>query len=213
MPDARKGKVMINPRVSILSSLCLILASCSPHSEEVAEPDNTSLNRDEYASEPIHNETEKNENERLVVSETDAGEFILRLISEKSVYESGEPIQLTGKLQYKGEKDELEIIHVESPLYFELLEIERGADLLYHPSNELEETTVLKQNEWYEEDYIKRISYSEVDEHVDFFQSFMEEPGFPPGEYEVELRADFAILQEEQPITHHYTTSLVIEVR
>ncbi|WP_078577409.1 hypothetical protein [Salipaludibacillus agaradhaerens] len=204
---------MLNPRVWILSSLFLMLAACSHLSEEVTDSDNTSINSNEYEREHINNEEDKNEHEGLVVAETDAGEFILRLISEKAVYESKEQIQLTGKLQYKGEREELEIIHVESPLYFELHEVDRGVELLYYPTTELEEKTVLKQKEWYEEDYVKRISYSETDEHADFFHSFMEEPGFPPGEYEIELRADFTILQEGQPITHQYATSLVIEVR
>ncbi|MCR6110121.1 hypothetical protein HXA35_07255 [Bacillus sp. A301a_S52] len=204
---------MINPRVWILPSLFFTLVACSHLSEEVTDSDNTTLNSNEYEREHINNEDEKNEKEGLVVAETDAGEFILRLISEKAVYESEEQVQLTGKLQYKGEREELEIIHVESPLYFELLEVDRGAEFLYYPTTELEEKTVLKQKEWYEEDYIKRISYSETDEHADFFQSFMKEPGFPPGEYEIELRADFTILQEGEPITHQYATSLVIEVR
>jgi hypothetical protein len=192
-------------------------AACNGGNEPTeTEQDITEDNEaEEENSVPEDNEPEENEGEegnQPVVSETDAGDFMLRLVSEKAIYDSEEEVQLKGKLKYIGEAEELEIIHEESPFYFEMIEITRGAELPY-PLKEIEQTSTLDQNQWYEEEYIKRIAYSLDDEHADFYQTFMNETGFPPGEYEIELRTDFAVTVEEVPENHTYTTSIVIEVR
>ncbi|MCE7793607.1 hypothetical protein K8O68_14375 [Salipaludibacillus sp. CUR1] len=196
----------------------VIAAACNGGNEPTeTEQDITDDNvAEEENSVPENNEPEENEGEeegnQPVVSETDAGDFMLRLVSEKAIYDPEEEVQLKGKLKYIGEAEELEIIHQESPFNFEMIEINRGAELPY-PLKEIEQTSTLEQKQWYEEEYIKRIAYSLDDEHADFYQAFMNETGFPPGEYEIELRTDFAVTVEEVPENHTYTTSIVIEVR
>ncbi|WP_416149073.1 hypothetical protein ACM26V_22950 [Salipaludibacillus sp. HK11] len=147
-----------------------------------------------------------------IVSETEAGEFVLRLVSEKARYKLGEKVDVRGKLKYIGENAEIEISHSESPFFFEVIEVNRGVEIPYF-LNEVLEMTLLKNNEWYEEEFHKRIDNHAADEYDEFFQIFMVEEGFPVGEYEIELRADFLTSAGEESESHNYNTSIVIDVK
>lgn len=147
-----------------------------------------------------------------VISETDVGEFVLRLVSEKMFYQPGEEIHVKGKLKYIGEKDELEIAHSQSPFFFDMIEVNRGVEIPYL-INDSGKTTILQTNDWFEETYVKKVAFSESDEDADFLKVFADEDGFPVGEYEIELRTDFHTSQEGESKQHNYTTSIVIVVK
>ncbi|PYZ94008.1 hypothetical protein CR194_00240 [Salipaludibacillus keqinensis] len=155
---------------------------------------------------------EEEQKSEKIASETDSGDFVLRLVSEKEMYESGEEVLITGKIKYIGGKEEIELTHSESPFYFEMIEVNSGAELSYS-LQEIGATTVLKQNEWYEEQYEKgKSTFIEHNNHMDFQNAFIDDDGFPPGEYEIELRTNFHTNIEEESQNHNYITSLVIEV-
>lgn len=156
-----------------------------------------------------NNEVEANN--QTVISETEAGDFILRLVSEKAVYEAGEEVTIVGKLKYIGEEEELTISHAESPFWFEFVEVTRGIEIPFSML-EIERETALVQNQWHEKEYQKQTMYNEEDNEADFLNVFMNEEGFPPGEYEVELRSEFIVKNGESKEEHSYMSSIVIEV-
>lgn len=194
---------MVLRLIIITITSLLLLAACQ-------EEDGEGQNLPEDPEPDEENNNAENE-ESPVVSETDAEEFTVKLVSEKPVYDTGEEVQITGNLKYTGEGEMMEISYLESPFSFDMVEVNRGVEVPYFLEEE-EETTVLDQNEWYEGDFVKRASFRENDEHAEFFKDYMSEPGFPAGEYEIELRVDFAA-EEETAENHTYTTSIVIEVR
>ncbi|MCD8510654.1 MAG: hypothetical protein LRY73_12810 [Bacillus sp. (in: Bacteria)] len=148
-----------------------------------------------------------------LVSETEAGDFVVRLISKKAIYEAEEPVELTAKLKYSGEEDKLSIFHGASPFWFHIRETTRGIDIPYIMNLPLKETK-LKRDQWLEVNYRKTGSYSEEDEHAQFMKEFLEGDTFPPGVYEIELRADFYTgnfnVKEQK---YNISTALIIEVR
>lgn len=147
-----------------------------------------------------------------IVSETETEDYVVRFISEKAVYYEDEPVDLTAKLKYRGEEDEVTIFHGASPFWFEIRETTRGIDIPYVMTMQLLNTK-LEQGEWYEEKYIKAGSFTEEDEHATFLKEFLSGETFPPGEYEIELRTDFYTgTSDVKEKEHHYTTSLIIQV-
>lgn len=184
-------------QLQILFLLVILLSACNNFENEqnLINSDNQEIS-----------ETDK------VISETDVGEFVLRLVSEKMFYQPGEEVHVIGKLKYIGEKDELEIAHSQSPFVFDMIEINRGVEIPYI-INDIGKTTILKPNDWFEETYDKKVAFHESDEDADFLQVFVDKDGFPVGEYEIELRTDFHTSQEGESEQHNYTTSIVIVVK
>lgn len=158
------------------------------------------------------NNTEEALEEDQIVSETDAGDFILRLVSEQAVYETGEKITITGKLKYVGDEEELKILHAESPFMFDIVEVTRGTEIPFHMTYISRDTT-LKHGQWYQEEYEKQTLYNADDNQAEFMNSFMKEEGFPAGEYEVEVRSEFMVNGGETSEDHSYTTSILVVVR
>ncbi|WP_096188070.1 hypothetical protein [Evansella halocellulosilytica] len=148
-----------------------------------------------------------------VISETEAGDFILRLVSTQEVYDSDEEIDLTAKLKYIGDQDEITITHAMSPFWFEIVETTRGVEIPHAMEMPQLETT-LERDKWYEELYEKNGGYIEEDEDSEFIAAFLEGNAFPSGEYEIELRTDFNTVENgEDEEQHNYTTSLMIQVK
>ncbi|WP_280768763.1 hypothetical protein [Salipaludibacillus daqingensis] len=164
---------------------------------------------------PDETTNEINQSTRLsdtLVSETDVGDFVLRLISEKISYSPDEEVMMKGKLKYIGDEEEMEIGYLESPFFFDIVEINRGLEIPYMMDG-TEQTTILQKNKWYEESFEKKIGFRDSDEHAEFYHLFMDEKGFPIGEYEIELRTNFETFIEEEPERHNYISSIVIEVK
>jgi len=183
-------------QIRILLFLVILLAACDNSETDQGESDKQRLSEEDK-----------------VISETDAGDFVLQLVSEKMSYKPDEEIYLKGKLKYIGDKDELEIAHSESPFFFDMIEVNRGIEIPYFV-NEIGRTTILRTNQWFEEPFEKNKVHSiSLDEHTDFFRIFADENGLPIGEYEIELRTDFHTAIEEESEQHHYITSIVIEVK
>ncbi|UCZ54164.1 hypothetical protein LGQ02_05215 [Bacillus shivajii] len=149
----------------------------------------------------------------LITSETEAGDYLLRLISEKEVYEQAEEVVLKAKLKYIGEEEEKTIYHAMSPFWFDIVETTRGIEIPYVMNQPLLETT-LERDVWFKETYKKSGSYSEEDENREFIEAFLEGESFPPGEYEIELRTDFFTEDENgEEKNHNYSATLMIQVK
>ncbi|RKL65590.1 hypothetical protein CR203_19915 [Salipaludibacillus neizhouensis] len=163
--------------------------------------------------------TQKEENvealteEDLVVSETAAGDFILRLVSKNAVYEAGEPITIVGKLKYRGNKEELVITYANSPFTFDIIESTRGVEIPFAVRSTFR-NTILEYDQWYEEEYDKQaLPNDNNDKTAVFMSSYIKEEGFPPGEYEVEVRSEFMINTGQTKEDHSYTTSILLDVK
>jgi hypothetical protein len=167
----RLGKLLL-----IISALAFALAGCSGD-VKVAE-----LNvRKEMKIGP-----------RAEVAE---GNFVYRLVSEKSVYADGERVELYAELEYVGEEQEIEIAHAASPFFFPMKEKTRGFEIGYM-MNQPRILTLLKKGEPLREQYKGGGGYGSQDpkEYVDFIKAVAEasrKGSLPSGEYEVSGIAEF----------------------
>ena len=159
-----------------------------------------------------NNEENKASSEQAtVVSETEAGNFIIRLVADNAVYKEDENIKVEAKIKYVGEKEEIDIYYAKSPLWFQIRETTRGVDIPYEMENTLMKTT-LERNKWHKEVF----QYNEKNEEEyedDFVKAFYEKESFPKGEYEIELYSDFYTREDNgEKQEHKYYTSIIIEV-
>lgn len=154
---------------------------------------------------------QKNENGQTV-SETQEGDFIYRLVTEKEAYRVGEPVKIYAELEYIGNQEEVTIYHAESPFHFPITEKTRNIQLDYAMNHPLLSTTI-KKGEPLREDYIQGAgtSYSENDdeEYVTFVNEILEN-GFPVGVYEVNGYAYFTATNEDG-VEENYTIKGQIE--
>ncbi len=149
-----------------------------------------------------------------LVAETQTGDFLLRLVSIKENYEEGEDVEITAKLKYIGDQEEVRILHSSSPFWYRIQEVTRGIEIPYFMEDPSLETT-LKRDVWYEEKYLKTGGYrdGEDEESKEFVQSFVESDDFPEGEYEIELNSDFYLVNEDgEDQKQHVSTGIIITV-
>lgn len=144
--------------------------------------------------------------EAKIATETESGDFRLRLVSGKEFYQEGENVQLAGKLKYFGEQEQVEIEYRSTPFKFKLYETVRGEEITPLENKEMQ-TNLITQGEWLEENYEK-----DIENTNDFTQEFLEAEGFPPGYYEISLQADFTYLIEEERHSMQIDTSLSISI-
>ncbi|MDQ0887956.1 hypothetical protein QFZ81_003044 [Paenibacillus sp. V4I9] len=64
-------------------------------------------------------------------TEVTEGDFVYRLVSEKSVYTEGEKVEVYAELEYVGDEAEVKIGHAISPFYFPTKEKTRNFDIRY----------------------------------------------------------------------------------
>ncbi|MFA9557552.1 hypothetical protein ACERII_09625 [Evansella sp. AB-rgal1] len=150
-----------------------------------------------------------------IVSETAAGDYILRLVSDKIVYEVGDEVRMEAKVKYIGEKEKTSIQLGESLFLFDIRENTRGIHLPYKKVEMPSFTTELERNSWYSEVYDKKEAHSNGsdEESEEFLKEFIDLQGFPVGEYEIEVTTNFFTQNEqEQREDHIYSTSLIVEV-
>ncbi|MBU9713167.1 hypothetical protein [Evansella tamaricis] len=145
-----------------------------------------------------------------IVSDTEAGDFLLRLIGEKEIYREGEKLSVKAKLMYVGEEEEMVITHDGQPFLFYVRENRSGFELL-NEKDKHEDDITIKQGDWLEvelnEEYLVILDNQE-NNVMDF--SFQGEY-LPIGEYEIEVQTDFYTnLTEVQ--RHNYNSSLVIQI-
>lgn len=138
----------------------------------------------------------RNENAKIgSKAEAIDGDFVYRLVSEKSLYAEGERVDLYAELEYVGDKQEIEIAHSASPFYFPIKEKTRGFEIDYM-MNQPRIVTILKKGEPLKERYKGGGGYGSEDpkEYVDFIKAVVEasrRDSLPSGEYEVFGRAEF----------------------
>ncbi|MCG3089337.1 hypothetical protein [Sporosarcina cyprini] len=125
------------------------------------------------------------------------GDFIFRLVSEKTKYDEYEKPVIYAELTYVGEKEEIQISHAASPFSFPIHEKNRGYTIDYVMNTPLL-LTDLKRGEPYREYYGFAGGYSDKDAeaYAEFVQSIIEHGGFPRGKYTMEGDANFSIVDD-----------------
>lgn len=134
-------------------------------------------------------------------AEVTEGDFVYRLVSEKSVYSEGEKVVVYAELEYVGDKPEIKIAHAASPFSFPMKEKTRGYDLLYMMEQPLI-VTLLKKGEPLREPFKGAGGYGSQDpkDYVDFMKSVAEasiKGTLPWGDYQVSGLADFEPMYKE----------------
>lgn len=126
--------------------------------------------------------------------EVEQDDFILRLVSEKEVYEQGEDVKLYAEIIYTGEEEEeVEIAHSEYPIYFTLHEKVRDYQIT-SLIREIGVQKVLAVNEPYRVDYKKQAIDAYSDEsstYQKFIEDFIARDDYPAGYYVVTATAMF----------------------
>lgn len=142
-------------------------------------------------------------------------QFSFKLISEKGVYQVGEPLQIHAELTYKGDEEAITISHAASPIW--LMTTNLTEDYQFQAAmNEPLIFTELKNGVPMIEDYqfsggtyyegAKGKAYSE-----EVFMQ-MAEGKFPPGQYEIKGRTDFAVGEDIMDNRVNLETSIIFTV-
>ncbi|MEW9109076.1 MAG: hypothetical protein AB2374_06985 [Cytobacillus gottheilii] len=161
----------------------LLLAGCG-------NTDNTGSKSGDYEVGKSHSKLD----EYQVVStesEVQEGDFIYRLVTEKTEYTTDEPVNIYAELEYVGDQEEVMIYHAMTPFYFPMTEKIRNYEIDY-PTPEPLGGTTLKKGEPVRHDYTRTGSYStdKQDDYTEFMKSFIED-GFIEGYYVLTGSAEF----------------------
>jgi hypothetical protein len=147
-----------------------------------------------------------------IVAEQRQGDFVLRVESVKKVYQAHEKVDIRAMLQYTGPKSEVKIYHAASPFYFDITENQRGISIPFVMTQPLL-STVVKKDTWLEEPYGKAGGYGESDPNKEFIKTFLQQPGFPEGNYTLRVRADFYTKNGEDKVDYDIKASMNITVK
>lgn len=148
-----------------------------------------------------------------VTSEVKKGDFILRFVSEKKIYQPEEKLQIYAMLKYVGEKPEIKIYHGMSPIVFtKVVEKNRGITIQGAQLLPLKSTT-LQKGKWYKKGYAKSGGFSENTPHADFIKKFLNGEGFPEGNYDVTAAAQFFIKKGGQEKDFRFSTKINVQVK
>jgi hypothetical protein len=151
--------------------------------------------------------------ERGVIEEKQEGDFVLKIISEKSQYRNDEEVKIHAMLMYKGDKAEETIYHAASPFLFTVTENDRGITIPSIMPVPLI-STILKKGEWLKKTYGKSGGYGENDPNADFIKEFLKGKGFPEGNYTIEVKADFFTKNDDdQEKEYDFSTSIKVKVK
>jgi hypothetical protein len=128
-------------------------------------------------------------------AEVAEGDFVYRLVSEKSAYAEGEKVEVYAELEYMGDEPEIKIAHAASPFSFLMKEKTRNFDI-GNKINQPSIVTVMKKEMPLRERYEGGGGYGSQDpqEYVDFIKAVAEaskKGTLPWGEYQVFGSADF----------------------
>ncbi len=139
------------------------------------------------------------------------GDFVYRLVSEKTEYSKNEPIKIYAELEYTGDKEEIEIAHSASPFSFPMVETTRDYGIDYNMNEPLLSTKLIK-GEPLREEYRGSGGYGSEDkqEYKDFMKQIMNLE-FPEGHYVVNGIANFYIINDEESeqVKKYYITAQV----
>ncbi|MDR6554047.1 hypothetical protein [Paenibacillus qinlingensis] len=143
------------------------------------------------------------------------GDFVYRLVSEKSVYTEGEKVEVYAELEYVGDEPEIKIAHADSPFYFPMKEKTRNYDIGYGMKEPLR-VTVLKKGIPLREIFKPRGGYSSDDqkEYVDYIKALWEASNkgtLLQGDYQVAGTAMFNPLNESMVSQESFRLNAEIE--
>lgn len=166
----------MNKLLIIISAIAFVLAGCSGHPK-------------------VDGQNIVKEAQIGPKAEATEGDFVYRLVSEKSVYAESERVELYAELEYVGEEKEIEIAHAASPFSFPMKEKTRGFEIGYG-MDQPRIVTTLKKGEPLREQYKGGGGYGSQDpkEYIDFIKTVAEasrKGSLPTGEYEVTGGAEF----------------------
>ncbi|HWL24004.1 MAG TPA: hypothetical protein VNR38_09700 [Ureibacillus sp.] len=155
--------------------------------------------------------TFENVTEGLVNNE----QFTFRVYSEKAVYQVGEPLKIKAELTYIGDSESITISHAASPIW--LLTTNLTEDYQFEAAmNEPLILTELNKDEPYIESYqFSGSSYYDGAPGKPYSEEVfmkMAEGNFPPGQYEIKGRTDFAIGDEIMNDRVSLETSIVFTI-
>lgn len=143
-------------------------------------------------SSPIPSQPGATESAGLAAAaESRQGDFVYRLVSEKTVYVEGEPVKLYGELEYTGSESSVTIYHSASPFYFPMKETTRNYGIAYMMDQPLVPTK-LAPGKPLREAYVGSGGYGSQDPkpYIEFMQR-IGKLDFPTGTYVVNGFADF----------------------
>lgn len=163
-----------------------------------------------------NNNTSSNyEYENITESTDENGQFSFILKSEKAVYQVGEPLQIKAELTYIGDEESVTISHAASPIW--LLTTNLTENYQFEAAmNEPLIFTELKKGIPYIEVYqFSGGSYYEGSPgkpYSDEVFKQMAEGRFPPGQYEIKGRTDFAIGEDIMTKRVNLETAIIFTV-
>lgn len=143
------------------------------------------------------------------------GQFSFKLTSEKAVYQVGEPLKIKAELSYIGDEDSIKISHAASPIW--LLTTNLTEDYQFEAAmNEPLIFTELKKDVPFVQEYqFSGGSYFEGAPGKPYSEELlmkMAEGKFPPGQYEIKGRTDFAIGEDIMTERVNLETSIIFTV-
>lgn len=161
------------------------------------------------------NELEKFEVKKTT-DETIQDDFVFRLVSEKEQYKEGEDVKLYGEIIYNGDKEEVNIHHSSSAIYFDVLEETRGHEIGYVVNDIGLSTTLNRLGNSYRKQYKKSVGYSPDNTSKDyekFMEGVLNKDGFPPGYYIVKGTTDFSVESEGDLEQEKYNIEATIDFK
>ncbi|BDH61459.1 hypothetical protein MTP04_15890 [Lysinibacillus sp. PLM2] len=159
--------------------------------------------------------SEKYEYENIVESTAESDDFLFKLTSKKPIYQVGEPLEIKAELTYKGDEETLKIAHAASPIW--LFTTNLTEDYQFEAAmNEPLIITQLLKNEPYVEQYsFTGGSYFEGAPGNPYNDDVLMKMGkgeFPPGQYEIKGRTDFAVGEDITGDKINLETSIIFTV-
>ncbi|MBB5173333.1 hypothetical protein [Texcoconibacillus texcoconensis] len=148
--------------------------------------------------------------ERPVVAETESGDYLLRVVSEKPIYDEDESVEVKAKLKYIGKGDKQEIEYDQSPFTFYVQEVQRNESLAYEEES-TDSVGTLKHDRWFEEEYNLENVHVEESDDESFINAFSKKDRVPAGEYEVEVQAVFS--DREKGEDQRLSTGIIFSVQ
>lgn len=150
------------------------------------------------------NENAGKDKERII--EKEAGDFVLKFVSEKDAYAPHEESAIYVQVKYIGPENAKVIEHGGfSPVKFEVNERNRHITLPYIEPMILGQTS-FKREQWYTFPFEKS---GEVKEDK-FYQEYFQKKGFPKGHYTI--RAVFTFMSDEKDKYHISDGSVSIDI-
>ncbi|WP_052124004.1 hypothetical protein [Ureibacillus manganicus] len=143
------------------------------------------------------------------------GQFSFKLTSEKAVYQVGEPLQIQAVLTYIGDQASITISHAASPIWLLTTNLTEDYQFQAAMNEPLIFTELKKDVPLIEEYQFSGGTYYDGAPGKPYSDEvFMQiaEGKFPPGQYEIKGRTDFAVGEDISVNTVNLETSIIFTV-